>query len=240
LTDNEFGIKGTSPLLADTDRDGYRDNVDRVPLGDAFVEISIEFVYVLGSDPHNPNSMPNPFVKVGIQGNTTYTTRYWDRSARWYTFDDLNRYDGHRLSVNVPDDAAYLDFMVGMWSYDDRGYNEHLPVGVARDTSFGGCSDVNKTTIRYNLQPAGQSTVYHPSGGCPSSPRYANPLNLTLATIVPNRIAASLNSLVAVGQLVYDGLVALGTFLADLAEAIADWGMRFFGVVSKAVAGAIG
>jgi hypothetical protein len=44
-----------------------------------------------------------------------------------------------------------------------------------------------------------------------------------------------LNRLVEVGQLLYKGLVALVTFLADLAAAVADWGMKFFGSVSQAV-----
>ena len=45
------------------------------------------------------------------------------------------------------------------------------------------------------------------------------------------------NALVYVGQLVYKGLVALGTFLVNLAQAIADWGMKALGtVVSAAVA----
>ncbi len=196
LADNEFAIKGTSPLLADTDRDGYRDNVDRVPLGDAFVEISINSVYVSGSDPHNPNSMPYPFVKVTIQGNSTYTTPYWDRSAVWYTFDEfVNRYDGHRLSVNVPDDVAQFDFTVEVWSKDDRGYNEHTRVIAGSHTEYLGgvpyCVDDPIATRVYTLQGAGQSTPYSLSG-CSSSSLRANPLSLTVRTIVPNRIAASL------------------------------------------------
>jgi len=47
------------------------------------------------------------------------------------------------------------------------------------------------------------------------------------------------NSLVYVGQLIYKGLVALGTFLVDLGKAIADWGMRALGAVSNAVAGVV-
>jgi len=38
LVDNEYATKGWSPVLADTDRDGVRDDRDLVPLGDAFVE----------------------------------------------------------------------------------------------------------------------------------------------------------------------------------------------------------
>ena len=47
------------------------------------------------------------------------------------------------------------------------------------------------------------------------------------------------NSIVYVGQLIYKGLVALGTFLVNLGEAIAEWGMRALGQVAQAVAGAI-
>ena len=52
--DNESFTKGSSPLLADTDRDGVRDDRDLAPLGDAFVEVSIESTYVVGSDAHKP------------------------------------------------------------------------------------------------------------------------------------------------------------------------------------------
>jgi len=39
------------------------------------------------------------------------------------------------------------------------------------------------------------------------------------------------NSLLVVGPMIYKGLVALGTFLVNLAEAIVDWGMRALGAV---------
>ncbi len=42
------------------------------------------------------------------------------------------------------------------------------------------------------------------------------------------------NTLIYVGQLVYKGLVALGTFLVNLAQAIADWGMKALGTVWNA------
>ena len=51
------------------------------------------------------------------------------------------------------------------------------------------------------------------------------------------------NALVYVGQLIYKGLVALGTFLVNLAQAIADWGMKALGTVVNAavqVAQAVG
>ena len=42
------------------------------------------------------------------------------------------------------------------------------------------------------------------------------------------------NTLISVGQMIYKGLVALGTFLVNLAQAIADWGMRALGAVWNA------
>ncbi len=43
------------------------------------------------------------------------------------------------------------------------------------------------------------------------------------------------NTLVYIGQLIYKGLVALGTFLVNLAQAIVDWGMKALGAVWNAV-----
>lgn len=54
--------------------------------------------------------------------------------------------------------------------------------------------------------------------------------------------SAVVNTLVQFGQMIYKGLVALGTFLVNLAQAIADWGMRAIGAVWNAavqVAGAV-
>ena len=50
---------------------------------------------------------------------------------------------------------------------------------------------------------------------------------------------AVINSLVRVGRLIYDGLVALGSFLVDLGEAIWNWGMKALGAVSQTVVGAV-
>jgi hypothetical protein len=47
------------------------------------------------------------------------------------------------------------------------------------------------------------------------------------------------NALVYVGQLIYKGLVALGTFLVNLAQAIADWGMKALGQMVTAAASAV-
>ncbi len=51
------------------------------------------------------------------------------------------------------------------------------------------------------------------------------------------------NTLVYLGQMIYKGLVALGTFLVNLAQAIADWGMKALGALvnaAVAVAKAVG
>ncbi len=37
------------------------------------------------------------------------------------------------------------------------------------------------------------------------------------------------------GQMIYKGLVALGTFLVNLAEAIVDWGMKALGAIWEKV-----
>jgi len=45
----------------------------------------------------------------------------------------------------------------------------------------------------------------------------------------PDGMPGFVNVLVQLGQMFYDGLVALGTFLVNLAEAIVDWGMKQLG-----------
>ncbi len=47
------------------------------------------------------------------------------------------------------------------------------------------------------------------------------------------------NDLITAGQLIYGGLVAMGTFLVNLAEAIWEWGMQAAGQVSQAVVEAV-
>jgi len=55
----------------DTDRDGVRDDKDVAPLGDLFVEVRITSITLIGSDPHNYQGIPQPFVKASILGNDT-------------------------------------------------------------------------------------------------------------------------------------------------------------------------
>jgi len=47
----------------------------------------------------------------------------------------------------------------------------------------------------------------------------------------PDGMPGFANVLVQLGQMFYDVLVALGTFLVNLAEAIVDWGMKALGAV---------
>ncbi|HEX9339913.1 MAG TPA: hypothetical protein VF992_01905 [Thermoplasmata archaeon] len=51
----------------------------------------------------------------------------------------------------------------------------------------------------------------------------------------PDGMPGFVNVLVQLGQMFYDGLVALGTFLVNLAEAIVDWGMKALGAVWNTV-----
>lgn len=187
----------TDPTLADTDRDGVRDDVDRVPLGDAFVEMRIESTYVSGSDAHNSGGVPLPFVKASIQANDTYTSRLSSWSGSWITTDynTLTTYSGHRLSVNVPDDGSQVWIMIAMWSYDSRGYNQHTPIIAGSHTEYLAgvpyCVDDTTVSIPYSLQAPGESTPY-PLRGCSGSGLRANPLNVTIATIVPDRVTTDL------------------------------------------------
>ena len=190
-------MKGTSPVLADTDRDGVRDDVDRAPLGDAFVEVEIDSTYVSGSDAHNTGSVPLPFVAATIQGNTTYTQRLDSRSGTWYTTDyvTLNSYLGHRFVANVPDAGSLVSIVIQMWSYDSRGQNQHTPIIAGSHTEYTGgqgyCVDDTTVTITYSLQAAGQSTAYQ-LRGCAGSSLHASPLNVTVSTIVPRRVTTDL------------------------------------------------
>ncbi len=52
-------------------------------------------------------------------------------------------------------------------------------------------------------------------------------------------ISTVVNALIYVGQLIYKGFVALVTFLADLAQAIWEWGIKALGTVASAVATAV-
>ncbi len=193
LGNNEYFEKGTSPVLADTDRDGVRDDRDVAPLGDLFVEVSINSITVRGSDPHN-SGMPYPFVRASILGNDTYTPYIGYSSGSWVTLCPYNDggdcyYDGHRLSVNVPDDASSVDVTFQAWSYDSTGHNAHTAISLG---TAGSCGEVFTVTKVFPLVP-GTSTTYPLSGGCPgTSAMYASPLSVTLTTFVPDRLNAYL------------------------------------------------
>jgi len=178
----------TMPNRADTDRDGYADSVDRLPLGDAFVEVRIDSAYVSGVDSHNPGEEPYPFVKASLLGNETYTMYLSGPSGSWYTVWDGEILWGHRLAVNVPDDAASVDVAFAMWSYDSSGSDQHVPIGIGQawDREEGSCLSVYSVTLSYALGGPGSSTAYK-LWGC-SLGLSARPLIVTLTTIVPDRV----------------------------------------------------
>ena len=70
-----------------------------------------------------------------------------------------------------------------------------------------------------------QAVTNGPTGTMPSD--FWSKIGAVASTVV--------NNLVQFGQLVYRGLVALGTFLVNLGEAIWDWGMKALGAVWNAV-----
>src|SRR3989441_726095 len=70
-----------------------------------------------------------------------------------------------------------------------------------------------------------QAVTNGPTGALPQD--FWSKIGAVTSTVV--------NSLVYVGQLIYKGLVALGTFLTDLATAIVEWGMRSLGALWQAV-----
>src|SRR2546426_216721 len=70
-----------------------------------------------------------------------------------------------------------------------------------------------------------QAVTNGPTGALPQD--FWSKIGAVTSTVV--------NSLVYVGQLIYKGLVALGTFLTDLATAIVEWGMRSLGSLWQAV-----
>src|SRR6266511_410028 len=55
----------------------------------------------------------------------------------------------------------------------------------------------------------------------------------------PDGMPGFVNVLVQLGQMFYDGLVALVTFLVNLAEAIVDWGMKALGAVWEKIVGVV-
>ncbi|HLQ42567.1 MAG TPA: LamG-like jellyroll fold domain-containing protein, partial [Thermoplasmata archaeon] len=187
----------TDPARADTDRDGVPDGRDRAPLGDLFVEVSINSIVVTGSDSHNGGT-PHPFVEASILGNNTYTPALSSASGSWTTTDffTLFTYPGHRLSVNVPDDSTSVVVSFAAWSYDTRGYNNQVPIVVGSHTEYvaGVPTCVNDPTVNlaYSLQSPGQSTNYSLSGCSGTTPMYANPLSVTITTLIPSRASANL------------------------------------------------
>src|SRR5437870_4736317 len=71
------------------------------------------------------------------------------------------------------------------------------------------------------------SVTIGPTGAMPAD--FWTKIGASASTLVNVLVCASQPS--CLGQMIYKGLVALGTFLVDLARAIVDWGMRQLGAL---------
>jgi len=63
----------------------------------------------------------------------------------------LNTYSGHRLAVNVPDDAATVSVTVELWSYDGQGNNAHRGVAINNAQAGVTCSSSNRCDLTYSI-----------------------------------------------------------------------------------------
>ncbi len=178
LADNEVAVKGTSPVLADTDRDGVRDDVDRVPLGDAFIKVQVVSARVYGGD---EDGSPNlePFVSVQVGNQTAYTSYPSVASGSTASFN-------HIFSVNVPDDQDYVTITVKAWDYDSN--NVHDPFEVSRYFESGVWLGDVTWTFSHSLTASG--TVWYNSSGINSM--RLDPLTVTATTVIPPRITTYL------------------------------------------------
>ena len=75
------------------------------------------------------------------------------------------------------------------------------------------------------------SVTIGPTGAMPAD--FWTKIGASASTLVNVLVCASQPS--CLGQMIYRGLVALGTFLVDLARAIVDWGMRQLGALWNTV-----
>lgn len=91
----------TSPVNPDTDRDGVPDNRDPMPLGDAFVEVSVDSGTVYGLDPRNPGSVALPFVEATINGNSTFTIERYASQYSQFTGTWINNPNDIGFSVTT-------------------------------------------------------------------------------------------------------------------------------------------
>ncbi len=175
LADNEYSTKGTSPVLADTDRDGYADNVDRFPLADAFVQVHVTTTKASGSDDDATPSQLEPFVAVTYDGERSFTQAATWRLIGGESVGLINHY----YSFNIPDDAVSIQLKVEAWDYDAD--NSHEPINVASS---------NSTTLTYDTGPyVGWFQNFLLSGK--KKPKVVN-LNFTVTTVTPIRTSTFL------------------------------------------------
>ncbi len=119
LADNEYTTKGTSPVLADTDQDGARDNVDLDPLRNLLVGIRVNKVH------HGADPWCSPELIGIIRVNDDYT---WVTQHRLATLDQLDQACGwpnpqyttasfdYTYTVDVRDDVASVSIRATAWS----------------------------------------------------------------------------------------------------------------------------
>jgi hypothetical protein len=183
LADNEYFTKGTSPLLADTDRDGVRDDIDLVPFGDAFITIIVTTIVPKGTDPNDGGSALEPFASITVGGQTAYTAA--GSAAPGGT---ANIY--HRFSVNIDDAQSIVPITIRAWDKDTRagGSDVHAVMEVDKDTSYGGCSGTDTWTFNYAVGAHGHYETKTSPAPC-SGATYlrVDPITVTVETVAPDR-----------------------------------------------------
>jgi len=102
----------------------------------------------------------------------------------------LNTYSGHRLAVNVPDDAATVSVTVELWSYDGQGNNAHRGVAINNAQAGVTCSSSNRCDLTYSIGGAGTTRTFTLAGPFISGV-YASSFVVILTTIIPDRVLTS-------------------------------------------------
>ena len=191
IVSNSNGFK-TDPTRADTDRDGVADGQDRVPTGDAFIDVLVYTITPTGTGASDGDTSLQPFASITIGGQTSYTDwRSVSPGSMAYIVEDS--------VVNVDDESPTVSISIRVWDYDTRvenGHHDdvHTSMAVATDTSYGGCSGVSTWTFPYTLaQPGGGFSLFTSSGSCPGATYLrADPIEVHVSTVVPQRALAYL------------------------------------------------
>src|SRR6266571_5411237 len=171
LPDTEYTTRGTSPVLADTDRDGVRDDVDRVPLGDAFVTIEIVSAKAFGSDDDGSTAL-EPFLSVEVGGQTAYT-------AHPSVNPGSTAYYYHLYNVNVPDDQDYASITIKAWDYDSDDVHDFFE--VSKTYEHGAWT--GDVTWSFVHPLASTEALTYTSSGLNSM--RLDPITVTVQTVVP-------------------------------------------------------